>query len=149
MRIIITDYASRERDIRSIRDQVFIQEQSVPRDEEFDDRDAQCLHAVVYSAGKPVGTGRLDLEKLGKIGRVAVLSSQRRLGAGTCLMQALQQRASEIGVSRLWCHAQLQAVPFYQQLGFTICSEEFQEANIPHVVMEKQLVPSVAMHRIP
>jgi predicted GNAT family N-acyltransferase len=139
MHTIITDYTSREAEIRLIRDQVFIIEQRVPRDEEFDDRDPLCPHAVVYEQEAAVATGRIDLDKGGKVGRVAVLKSHRRRGVGRLLMQALEQHARQQGAERVWCHAQLQAVPFYELLGYRVCGDEFEEANIPHVFMEKTL----------
>lgn len=140
MQVIITDYASRERDIRRVRDAVFIQEQAVAREEEVDHRDALCTHVLVYDDAAPIATGRIDLEKAGKVGRVAVLPAFRRMGIGTQVMRALEQVASNEQIERIWFHAQLQAVGFYQQLGYRACSDEFLEAGIPHVGMEKCLV---------
>ncbi|MCA9125451.1 MAG: GNAT family N-acetyltransferase [Planctomycetales bacterium] len=138
MRVVITEYASNELDIRTIRDQVFIVEQQVPREQEIDDRDPICLHALVYDQQEPIATGRLDLAK-GKVGRVAVLEPYRRCGVGSLVMRALEQCALEAGLERIWFHAQLTAVPFYTSLGYRICSEEFVEANIRHVMMDKDL----------
>jgi len=137
MDTIITVYPLREKDIRFVRDEVFIVEQSVSREEEFDDRDNHCIHAVTYVNGAPVGTGRIDLEKNGKIGRVAVLKAHRRRGIGRMIMHALESYAKDKGLTRLWFHAQVQAVPFYSNLGYRISGGEFIEADIPHVKMEK------------
>lgn len=139
MRTSISDYDRQQAAIRAIRDAVFIVEQQVDRAEEFDDRDAKCVHVVVFEGEQPIATGRIDLEKGGKIGRVAVLQSQRRRGAGTLVMQALEQVAREYGVEATWFHAQTQALKFYQRLGYEVCSDEFIEANIPHVAMRKSL----------
>ncbi len=139
MRTLLTDYQSHECAIRHIRDQVFVVEQAVSREEEFDDRDPLCTHALVYSSDLAVATGRIDLERGGKVGRVAVLASYRRQGVGTLVMQALEQHALIQGHSRIWFHAQTRATAFYQVLGYRPCSEEFMEANIPHVRMEKML----------
>lgn len=141
MYVIITDYDQRAADIRAIRDEVFVIEQHVSPELEIDDRDSICPHAVAYlREGKPVGCGRLDLEKSGKIGRVAVLAEYRRGGAGTAIMACLEEHAllhSEL--TSVWCHAQLQAVPFYLRLGYQVCGEEFEEAGIAHVRMQKSL----------
>jgi predicted GNAT family N-acyltransferase len=137
--LIITDYQSHETDIRTIRDQVFLIEQQVPPHEELDDRDAVCLHVVVYESDVPVGTGRLDVEKGGKIGRIAVLSEHRCRGIGRQIMQALVDAATERQLDRIWFHAQLSAVPFYERLGYQPCGEEFVEAGIPHILMQRQL----------
>lgn len=141
MNTIITDYLSRERDIRYVRDQVFVIEQEIDRDEEFDDRDPLCIHSVVYENDQPIATGRIDLEKGAKIGRVAVLREYRRRGLGTLIMESLEELAIERAQERVWFHAQTYAIPFYEGLGYRVCSEEFEEANIPHVLMEKSILP--------
>lgn len=135
---IITNYDSRARDIRHIRDEVFLVEQQISREDELDDRDTVCQHALACINNQPVGTGRLDVEKDGKVGRVAVLRSHRRSGVGTAIMLAFEEYATQNDVPRLWFHAQQSAVPFYLALSYEIVSEEFFEAGIPHVVMEKR-----------
>ncbi len=139
MQAIITDYATHATDIRMIRHEVFVIEQAVPQELEMDDRDAICRHALIYDSTRPLGTGRLDLEKDGKIGRMAVLRAARRQGVGSLILRALEEEARHQGVLRLWCHAQFHAVPFYEKHGFDVCSEPFEEARIRHVAMEKQL----------
>ena len=139
MKLIITDYQSCEHDIRRVRDQVFLIEQQIDRDDEIDDRDAICIHVVVYEADIPLGTGRLDVEQGGKIGRVAVLKKHRRRGIGRLVMDGLVQAAMERGLDKIWLHAQLSALPFYSQLGYQTIGEEFVEAGIPHLRMEKRL----------
>ncbi len=139
MKTIITDYHSAEADIRQVRDQVFVVEQQIDRDLEFDDRDFVCRHAVAYHAEVPVATGRVDLEKGGKVGRVAVLREFRRQGYGRQVMLALEEAAGQHQCSEVWFHAQLSAVSFYLALGYRIDGPEFEEANIPHVVMRKAL----------
>lgn len=150
VQIIMTDYDSQSAGIRFVRDRVFLVEQQIPREEEFDDRDHLCIHALaIISPTTPgpsttsaslsaVGTGRLDPGKGGKIGRLAVLKEYRRQGIGRLLMQAFEQRAADLELPRLWFHAQREAVPFYLALGYTVVSHEFEEAGIPHVVMEKR-----------
>lgn len=139
MNTIITDYLSQEVAIRQIRDEVFVIEQKVDRDEEFDDRDAHCMHALVWMGNLPIATGRIDLAKNGKVGRVAVLKSHRKIGAGRAIMIALEEYACANNAAEAWFHAQTHAIPFYEKLGYTVCSEEFMEANIPHVKMQKPL----------
>lgn len=138
--IIITDYAAQRVAISVVRDEVFVIEQAIDREEEYDSRDSVCTHVVVFEGGLPVATGRIDLEKDGKIGRVAVRKAFRKLGLGTMVMSSLEEFGEQNGARRLWFHAQVQAIPFYEKLGYRVCSEAFEEANIPHVLMEKSLV---------
>jgi predicted GNAT family N-acyltransferase len=122
--------------IRHVRENVFIDEQRVPRELEFDERDPLCRHVLVFDGDSPVGTGRLDLDYGGKVGRVAVLATHRRGGSGTAIMQRLHAIARESAQPRLWCHAQLTAVPFYERLGYVRSGAVFVEAGIDHVRME-------------
>jgi predicted GNAT family N-acyltransferase len=129
------DFAS----IRHVRETVFIDEQRVPRDLEFDERDPLCMHVLAFDGNAPVGTGRLDLDYGGKVGRVAVVASHRRSGVGKAVMERLHAIARERGQPRLWCHAQLTAVPFYERLGYVGSGPTFVEAGIEHVRMEYAL----------
>lgn len=129
------DFAS----IRFVRTTVFIDEQHVPLDLEFDDRDALCHHVLAIERGAPIGTARLDLDYGGKVGRLAVLRSHRRGGVGRALMERLHTIAREHGAATLWCHAQLTAVPFYERLGYRSSGATFDEAGIDHVRMELTL----------
>lgn len=126
------DFAS----IELVRETVFIVEQRVPRELEFDDRDPLCRHVLAFDGNSAVGAGRLDLDYGGKIGRVAVLASHRRSGVGTAIMERLHTIAREHGRPKLWCHAQLSAVPFYERLGYVCSGPVFVEAGIDHIRMD-------------
>jgi predicted GNAT family N-acyltransferase len=130
-----TDFAA----IRAVRTAVFIDEQGVDRELEFDDRDPLCLHLLALEGAEPIGTARLDVDYGGKVGRVAVLSAHRRRGIGAALMEQLHALARARGLPRLWCHAQLSAVPFYEQLGYEASGAVFVEADIDHVRMDAVL----------
>ncbi|MFK7735310.1 MAG: GNAT family N-acetyltransferase [Pirellulaceae bacterium] len=144
LRVTITDYASHAADIRNVREVVFIQEQQIAREDEWDDRDEVCIHVVAYHEDKPIGTGRVDLEKAGKVGRVAVKSEFRRHGIGRAMMKNFEEYAQQQGLPKLWFHAQQTAVDFYRSLDYEVVSEEFFEAGIPHVIMEKSFAKSVS-----
>jgi predicted GNAT family N-acyltransferase len=126
------DFAS----IRLIRETVFIDEQRVPRELEFDERDPLCRHVLVFDGAAPVGTGRLDIGYGGKVGRVAVVATHRRCGVGKAVMEHLHAIARAERLPRLWCHAQLTAVPFYERLGYARVGAAFLEAGIDHTRME-------------
>jgi predicted GNAT family N-acyltransferase len=125
--------------IRAIRMAVFVTEQRVPIEIEMDDRDAVCVNVLASVDEVAVATGRIDIARGGKIGRVAVLASHRRSGVGAALMAHLHRIALGHGLTHVWCHAQRSAVPFYERLGYRITSEPFLEAGIEHVSMETTL----------
>jgi len=133
---LANDYAA----LRAVRVTVFVAEQNVPLELEMDERDAACRHFLaVEDSGQAIGTGRIDLEAGGKIGRVAVLGAARGRGVGTALMDALHDVARAHGLARVWCNAQVSAAPFYTKLGYRVVGERFAEAGIEHVRMERDL----------
>lgn len=139
MRVRDADFTADFASIRHVRATVFIDEQRVPLELEFDDRDGHCRHVLAFDGDTPVATGRLDLDYGGKIGRVAVVASHRRSGVGKAIMQRLHEIAHEQHHPRLWCNAQLTAVPFYEGLGYHSVGPTFEEAGIDHVRMERDL----------
>lgn len=135
--IILTHYQDHLDEIAQVRHKVFIQEQKVPKELEWDERDALCQHVLIRQHGQPVATGRIDLEKGGKVGRVAVLANERSHGLGRQVMRALEQVAKDAKLEKVWFHAQNSAIGFYQKLDYLIVSDEFMEAGILHCTMEK------------
>lgn len=122
-------------DLLQVRREVFVVEQGVPEDIEIDEHDPVSIHFLARdAAGVPIGTARLLPE--GRIGRMAVLTTWRRSGVGRALLSAAMETARERGESRLFLHAQIHSIPFYESLGFSVCGEEFDEADIPHREME-------------
>lgn len=125
---------------RAVRLAVFVQEQGIPEAEEWDDDDAQALHAVVCNlAGLPLATGRLlhagrSPDQV-KLGRMAVLRSSRGLGLGRWVLRGLLDQARDLGASRVSLHAQLSAMPLYAAEGFVPVGDEFDEVGIPHQAM--------------
>lgn len=117
----------------AIRKVVFIEEQNVPKAEEWDGRDPQCLHFLLHVDDRAVGTARLLPD--GHIGRVAILEEARGQGLGLHLMEATLAAAREAGHHAVHLDAQTYAIPFYERLGFTAHGNEFLDANIPHYHM--------------
>ena len=129
-------------DAGAIRTRVFVQEQRIPAELEWDAADASALHAVVYNRlQQPVATGRLLQVRpgLGQIGRVAVHEVLRGGGAGQAVMQALVDVARRRGDTELMLHAQRSAENFYARLGFISRGEPFDEVGIPHIEMAMPL----------
>ena len=131
---------------RAVRTAVFLVEQRIAEEEEWDEWDARALHAVARDAhGAPIGTGRLlppafDADvRIGHIGRMAVLQSARRAGVGGALLRALMQAAPAYGYRAIVLHAQSYAASFYARHGFVAEGEEFLEVGIPHMKMRALL----------
>lgn len=118
-----------------IRTEVFVREQGVPADLEWDTNDALCIHCVAYAGAEPVATGRLLPD--GHIGRMAVLGAWRRSGAGGEILERLVALASERGDRIVRLHAQQYVEAFYHRHGFETEGEPFTEAGIPHVAMRR------------
>jgi len=120
-----------------IRRVVFIEEQRVPQEEEWDGRDDACVHFLALLEGRPVGTARLLPDA--HIGRVAVLAEARGLGIGVALMRATIDAARRLDHPIVELAAQTHALPFYERLGFQAFGDEFLEAGIPHRNMRLSL----------
>lgn len=142
------DYQAELPALRAVREAVFVHEQGVPLDLEWDDLDPRSVHVLARSAdGSPIGTGRLTPER--KIGRMAVLADWRGCGVGAALLLALLEQAHARGWTQVSLHAQVAAIPFYRRYGFQVDGEEFVEAGIRHRVMRLALAPPTSPPRPP
>ncbi len=128
-----------------VRTEVFVQEQRIPREMEWDEADHTALHAVVYNRlDQPLATGRLLVHGpgQGRIGRMAVNRVMRGAGLGRDVLKALVQAAQARGDHQVLLHAQRSAEAFYDNQGFRPRGEPFEEAGIPHIEMFTDLKPA-------
>ncbi|WP_405556373.1 GNAT family N-acetyltransferase [Streptomyces sp. NBC_01171] len=135
----------------AVRKEVFVGEQGVPQDIEYDAYDATALHVLAIGAdGIPLGTGRLlhgeaaagktgADASVGSLGRLAVTRRARGLGVGVALVRAIEDAARGLGLAAVDLHAQTQALGFYERLGYTAYGPEFQDAGIAHRAMRRPL----------
>ncbi|MEC6822697.1 GNAT family N-acetyltransferase [Photobacterium piscicola] len=130
--IVAFDEVNKE-SIRLVREQVFIQEQHIDPEIEFDGLDTQAVHVLVVDGEQPLGTGRILAN--GHIGRIAIMQAARGQGLGVKVVRALVEYAKQQGYPKVDLGAQTHAVDFYRKLGFTLYGDEFMEANIPHQAM--------------
>ncbi|MCD9540931.1 GNAT family N-acetyltransferase [Photobacterium carnosum] len=130
--IVAFDESNKE-SIRLVREQVFIQEQHIDPEIEFDGLDTQAVHVLVVDGEQPLGTGRILAN--GHIGRIAIMQAARGQGLGVKVVRALVEYAKQQGYPKVDLGAQTHAVDFYCKLGFTLYGDEFMEANIPHQAM--------------
>ncbi|MFD5106712.1 GNAT family N-acetyltransferase [Streptomyces cinereoruber] len=135
----------------AVRREVFVEEQGVPRELEYDTYDATAVHVLAVRAdGLPLGTGRLlhGADALGKtgadasvgsLGRLAVAKAARGLGVGAALVRGIEDAARERGLTAVDLHAQTHALGFYERLGYEAYGPEFPDAGISHRAMRKAL----------
>lgn len=145
----ITDWKNHCASLKLIRQQVFIEEQNVPVELEWDELDEKACHilAEVTTAGKKlaIGTARITLNntedpvKKAHIGRMAVLAAWRGQGIGSDILHACINECKKLKVKKIILNAQTDVIPFYQKAGFEISSKEFLDANIPHKQMARLL----------
>lgn len=138
----VGDWATLGAEAGAIRKAVFVDEQGIPAELEWDAADATCVHAVARNRqGLAVGTGRLLPYEPGtaKIGRMAVLPGQRGTGVGRQVLDALMAAARARGEQSVLLHAQASAARFYLRSGYVAEGEPFEEAGIAHLAMRKML----------
>lgn len=123
--------------IQYVRNTVFTGEQNVDSDIDFDGNDSHAIHVIIFNNEEPIATGRML--KDGHIGRVAVISAHRGLGIGAQIIKAFEHYAREENYPRLYLGSQLHAKSFYSKLGFTVFGQQYTEADIEHISMEKAL----------
>lgn len=135
----------------AVRKEVFVVEQGVPEDIEYDTYDADALHVVaVREDGLPFGAGRLLYGEvaaartggepgIGSLGRLAVLKAARGLGVGVALVRGIEDAARARGLTAVDLHAQTHAVGFYERLGYVAYGPEFFDAGIAHLAMRRGL----------
>ncbi|MGH8135769.1 MAG: GNAT family N-acetyltransferase [Steroidobacteraceae bacterium] len=131
---VLTTWSTDRPALQRIRREVFIEEQQFTESDEWDDEDAVSVHALVTVNREPVGTGRLNPG--GKIGRIAVKAGLRGRGIGTLILRQLLHEACRRGIREPYLHAQVQAVPFYEKLGFRVQGDAFDELGVSHVRMK-------------
>ncbi len=119
--------------LSEIRRRVFIEEQNVPEDLEWDGADEEAQHWLAFLNNEPVGTARML--RNGHIGRMAVLTRARQRGVGSQILRAILTAATQQPLREIYLHAQTHALPFYERLGFIAEGPEFLDADIPHRTM--------------
>jgi predicted GNAT family N-acyltransferase len=128
----------------AVRHQVFVVEQKVPAELEYDkddEPDAQAVHVLAVGPDGPLGAGRLIPGGAGAgiLGRLAVARAARGLGIGVALVRAIEDEARRIGLSVVELHAQTHALGFYERLGYVAYGPEYEEAGIAHRSMRRAL----------
>lgn len=138
----VGDWAALGAHAQAIRTEVFIDEQKIPKEMEWDEADRECVHAVAFNRlGMPLATGRLlsHAPRVARIGRMASLRMLRGSGVGRQVLEALMQAARARGDTEVVLNAQTSASAFYARAGFAPRGPVFDEAGIAHVEMTRAL----------
>ncbi len=137
-RVLLTDWAHDQARLSQVRRTVFIDEQHVPENLEWDADDIGALHALALDdQDRPIGCARLLPD--GHIGRMAVLPLWRGQGVGRALLDTVMRAAAARGHTTMRLSAQTHAADFYARAGFVALGDVYEEAGIPHVAMQKTL----------
>jgi len=137
----LVDNESELKDAFRIRRQVFITEQNVPPNLEYDEEDRTALHMLAKDGEKAIGTARVLFlsNNQAKLERLAVLKSFRGRGIGSGIISFLEKQLKNQGVEKVMLHAQCRATAFYKSCGFAETGTPFWEVGIKHIKMQKQL----------
>ncbi|MEU0101723.1 GNAT family N-acetyltransferase [Streptomyces sp. NPDC006267] len=137
-----------------VRKEVFVGEQDVPEELEYDAHDATAVHVLAVAAdGTVLGTGRLlhgadaagktgGAPDTGSLGRLAVTRRARGHGVGAALVRAIEDEARALGLAAVDLHAQTHALGFYERLGYVAYGPEFPDAGMPHRAMRRGIRPA-------
>lgn len=137
IKIISSSWPKHVDELKKIRRHVFIEEQHVPEELEWDEYDESSVHFLAIHDDRAVATARLKAD--GQIGRMAVLARYRQQGIGSRLLAFILKFAASKNLEQVYLHAQTSAIPFYEKHGFITQGAIFYEANIPHRGMLKKI----------
>jgi predicted GNAT family N-acyltransferase len=124
----------------ALRHEVFVVEQHVPVEEEYDEHDDTALHLVAVDDGQVMATARIVMDgDTAKLGRVAVAEAARRRGIASKLIETSEAAARAQGAKRIALAAQTGALALYEKAGYEPYGDRFMDAGIEHLMMHKPL----------
>lgn len=136
MKVVVAKNQKEITDNFLVRGKVFVVEQQIDYEIEFDGLDDQCILFTAYIDDLPVGAARLYKNK---VGRVATLKNYRNKGVATSMMKKIEEYAKNNNITDLILHSQLYIKDFYLKLGYKAIGDIFNEADIEHIKMTKKL----------
>jgi predicted GNAT family N-acyltransferase len=119
--------------LKNIREKVFIQEQKVTPQLEWDGMDEKAIHFLVFNDKAAIGCARaIVIKDHMQLGRMAVLKEYRGQGIGSALIEKAMTTAKLNQLSAIYISAQCHAIDFYKKFGFEVTSDIYLDAEIPH-----------------
>ena len=133
LKVEIVKWIDEHESLKMIRQKVFIEEQNVTSQLEWDGMDEEAIHFLAFKNEKAIGCARaFVIENYMQLGRMAVLKAYRGEGVGTALIEKAITTAKLNQLSAIYISAQCQAIDFYKKFGFEITSDIYLDAEILH-----------------
>jgi predicted GNAT family N-acyltransferase len=133
LKVDIVKWIDEHESLKMIRQKVFIEEQKVTSQLEWDGMDEEAIHFLAFKNEKAIGCARaFVIENYMQLGRMAVLKAYRGEDVGTALIEKAITTAKLNQLSAIYISAQCQAIDFYKKFGFEITSDIYLDAEILH-----------------
>jgi len=133
LKVEIAKWIDDHTQLKNIREQVFIQEQKVTPQLEWDGMDEKAIHFLVFNDNAAIGCARaIVIKDHMQLGRMAVLKEYRGQGIGSALIEKAMTTAKLNQLSAIYISAQCHAIDFYKKFGFEVTSDIYLDAEIPH-----------------
>ena len=133
LKVEIVKWIDEHESLKMIRQKVFIEEQNVMSQLEWDGMDEEAIHFLAFKNEKAIGCARaFVIENFMQLGRMAVLKEYRGEGVGTALIEKAITTAKLNQLSAIYISAQCHAIDFYKKFGFEVTSDIYLDAEILH-----------------
>ena len=133
LKVEIAKWIDDHTQLKNIREKVFIQEQKVTPELEWDGMDEKAIHFLVFNDKAAIGCARaIVIKDHMQLGRMAVLKEYRGQGIGSALIEKAMTTAKLNQLSAIYISAQCHAIDFYKKFGFEVTSDIYLDAEIPH-----------------
>jgi predicted GNAT family N-acyltransferase len=133
LKVEIVKWIDGHTQLKNIREKVFIQEQKVMPELEWDGMDEKAIHFLVFNDNAAIGCARaIVIKDHMQLGRMAVLKEYRGQGIGSALLEKAMTIAKLNQLSVIYISAQCHAIDFYKKFGFEVKSDIYLDAEIPH-----------------
>nr|AGF93404.1 acetyltransferase, GNAT family [uncultured organism] len=124
------------RQVRRIREKVFIKEQGISRDCDNDGKDEGATHLIAKLKKEPIGTVRIrNINNKAKLERISILKKYRNQGFGEKMVEEAIEYCKKKEVSEIFIHSLIDQKSFYEKIGFEPVGETFSEAGVEHIKM--------------
>ncbi len=118
-----------------VREEVFVKGQNIPKEEEYDAKDIDCEHIVIYDNNNPIATGRIVYDGKYHLGRIAVLEQYRGKKVATTLLKEMIKHLEDKGVYEIHLSSQLYVLELYKKVGFKDYGDIYLDCDIEHKSM--------------